>query len=89
MAQPINGCKVADLDAEELRTGGVSKPKLEAGLVDEFKTDELQSHGRLKNYPGTLIPGGDVAGFAGEVVAGFAGEVVGTGNDGVDDDDDG
>ena len=39
MAQPINGCKVADLDAEELRTGGVSKPKLEAGLVDEFKTD--------------------------------------------------
>uniref|UniRef100_A0A6N2KEC9 Uncharacterized protein n=1 Tax=Salix viminalis TaxID=40686 RepID=A0A6N2KEC9_SALVM len=39
MAQPINGCKLAELDAEGLRMGGVSNPKLEAGLVDEFKTD--------------------------------------------------
>ena len=39
MAQPINGCKLAESDAEVLRMGGVSNPKLEAGLVDEFKTD--------------------------------------------------
>jgi hypothetical protein len=39
MAQPINGCKLADMDAGGLRMGGVSNPKLEAGLVDEFKTD--------------------------------------------------
>ena len=39
MAQLINGFKVVDLDAGGLKTGGVLKPKPEAGLVDEFKTD--------------------------------------------------
>ncbi|KAJ6876544.1 hypothetical protein NC651_029517 [Populus alba x Populus x berolinensis] len=62
MAQPINGCKLADMDAGGLRMGGVSNPKLEAGLVDEFRTDGVL---RKSEY-----------------------EVVGTGNDGVPDEDD-
>lgn len=71
MAQPINGCKLADMDAGGLRMGGVSNPELEAGLVDEFRTDGV---------PDTPTTG--------DVVAGFADEVVGTGNDGVPDEDD-
>ncbi|CAK7340435.1 unnamed protein product [Dovyalis caffra] len=72
MAKPINGCKVADLDAGGLRTGGESSPKPEAGFVDEFITD------------GVVLQKSE---FPGDVVAGFADEVAGAGTDGVPDED--